>query len=96
MRSGLLFPRLVDLLVRTRIEQSLLNIKCFIPSIKSIHWNLTYLEEGAVLLKRLVAGDCKRGTLRSTLQMQWKNPRDCIVEILPGVYQVIKDISNET
>lgn len=74
MQSGLLFPGLVDPSARRRIEQSLLNIKCLIPSIKSMHGNLTYLGEGAVLLKRLVAGDCKLGTLQSTLKEHWKIP----------------------
>jgi hypothetical protein len=81
---------------RKRIEQYLLKIKCFIPSFKSMHGNLTYLQEGAALLKRLVVGDCKQGTLRGTLKAHWKYSRDCFVETSPGVYQVVRNVSNET
>ena len=61
-----------------------------------MHGNLTYLQEGAALLKRLVAGDCNRGTLHGTLKEHWKYSRVCYVETSPGVYQVVRNISNET
>jgi hypothetical protein len=73
MRSGLLFPRLVDPSAKRRIKPSLLNIKYLILSIKSMHGNLTYLGEGAVLLKRLVAGDCKRGIVHCIVLLEGTN-----------------------
>lgn len=61
-----------------------------------MHENLKYLGVGGVLLKRLLAGDFAGGTLRSTLKEQWKEPRDCLVEISPGVVQVGRGFTPET
>lgn len=62
-----------------------------------MHENLKYLGEGAVLLKRLVAGPCSRSTVRSTLEANWKRnwkrSRGCIVETSPGVTQVVRNLS---
>jgi hypothetical protein len=96
MRTGFLFPKLVNPLTRELVAKALLKIKCVIPSIKTMHENLKYLGVGATLLKRLLAGDCAGGTLRSTLKEQWKEPRDCLVEISPGVVQVARGFTPET
>jgi hypothetical protein len=52
MRSGSLFPKLVNPSDRKLVEKALLNIKCLIPSLESMNANLFYLGVGAKLIKR--------------------------------------------
>jgi hypothetical protein len=63
---------------RKLVKRSLLKIQCVIPSIKSMHENLKYLEAGATLLKELVIGRDNTAdnpsTLYRTLREHWTEP----------------------
>jgi hypothetical protein len=87
MRSGLLFPKLLNSDIRKLVKRSLLRIPCLIRSIKSMHENLKYLGTGAKIIKRLVAGKCKRYTLHRTLQDHWKEPQELLIQSAGGEIQ---------
>ena len=64
MRSGLLFPKVTDQKTRDALRDSLLSIKRFIPTIKSLHENLKYIEAGAKVLRNMLLGPKFRGTIK--------------------------------
>ena len=96
MRKGVLFPKVENKQIRNRLRDSLLSIKCLIPSIKSMHENLKYLKTGSELLKKLLVGRVSKGTLRCTLRSEWEERRDALIESVSGVRQIIKNVSTET
>jgi hypothetical protein len=68
MESGLLFPSIDDVAVRERILQAVVKIDYLIPSIKTMHENLKYLEVGAKVLKSLIISKSPRLTIYHALR----------------------------
>ncbi|ESZ91825.1 hypothetical protein SBOR_7777 [Sclerotinia borealis F-4128] len=81
MGSGLLFPRITSSKTRVRILQVLLEIDCLIPSIKTMHENLKYLEVGAKILNSLLITKHRRLTLHETLRLSWTTKENSFVEL---------------
>ena len=104
MKTGFLFPKVVNKELRKRLKASLLSVSYLIPSIKSMHENPKYLKIGSDLLKKfLVGGQVSKGTLHCTLHAEWeqkwkreqKIPRGVLIESASGT-QIIKNVSVDT
>jgi hypothetical protein len=80
MESGLLFPSIDDVTIRERILQAVLEIDCLIPSIKTMHKNLKYLEVGAKVLKSLIVSKSPRPTIYHALRSAWTCTKEPFVE----------------
>ncbi|CZR55714.1 uncharacterized protein PAC_05602 [Phialocephala subalpina] len=93
MGTGLLFPKVTDQSMRQILLESLLSIECLIPSIKSLHENLKYVDIGAKILKHLVLPSKVRYTLQEDLRKCWKSP-EYIVE--SGKGKVLRDLSSNS
>ncbi|KAM3066488.1 hypothetical protein ACMFMG_011986 [Clarireedia jacksonii] len=85
MASGMLFPQITDIETRGKILRRLLRINCLIPSLKTMHENLKYLETGAKVLKSLkslIITKTQRLTLNGALHQAWKNKsHESLVEL---------------
>ena len=68
----LLFRDLTDPRIRTQVRNSLLKIRCLIPSIKSMHENMKYLEIGAKIIKKLILGKGLRQSIYLECYSSWK------------------------
>lgn len=88
MRTGLLFPRLVDPAIRAAVEERLLTIGCLIPSVKSFHENLKQLAIGVKILRDLVLGVRSRNTLEGALRMRWTESQDVLIESSPDTFHI--------
>jgi hypothetical protein len=87
MDSGALFPNITERNVREFIKQALLRLEVIIPTIKSFHENLKYLEIGANILKTHLLDTGVRTTLYKTMCSMWSQPENVLVEFQEGVYR---------
>jgi hypothetical protein len=95
MRHGLLFPSITDKKQREMILDALLDVKCLIPSIKSMHENLKLVEAGAKILKTLIVGKNSRLTLHRALYDAWNKTPNAYIELSDGPYRIPQDYSTQ-
>ncbi|KAH8787541.1 hypothetical protein F5882DRAFT_293337, partial [Hyaloscypha sp. PMI_1271] len=82
IRIRLLFPGIRDQRTRRQIRDSLLQTRCLIPSIKSMHENMKYLEIGAKIIKKLILGKDFRKTIYLESYSHWKDAKHPVQTIL--------------
>lgn len=86
MKSGLLFPLLVNTCTRAELLETLLNIPCLIPTIETLLDNLLYLKPCASVMKGLL--DTKtRTTVRRSYEAAFRNPSTLLVEEAEGSFR---------
>ncbi|KAF2177371.1 hypothetical protein K469DRAFT_376153 [Zopfia rhizophila CBS 207.26] len=79
MKSGLLFPYVVDQLTRSQLLTCLLNIPVLIPSVQTFFSNLTYLEPCAMVMKGLLDPRPKY-SIRKSFSAAFRRPPELYVE----------------
>ncbi|KAF7880469.1 uncharacterized protein EAF02_007315 [Botrytis sinoallii] len=80
MASGKLFPKIVDPKTRKDILEAILKVDCLIPSLKTMHENLKYLEVGAKVLKTLLVAKSPRLTIHNALRSAWTYNGEILVD----------------
>ena len=95
MDSGLLLSKCTDLETRTRIKQSLLRLQVVIPTLKSFHKNMTYLQIGIDIVRDLLCPKIPRPTRRdeppptvqAIMERLWEPPKETLVEVREGEFR---------
>jgi hypothetical protein len=89
IENGILFPTIQDGDTRWRIQQTVLNLRIIVPSIKFFHKNMKLFEIGAGIIKDHLLSKPVRKTLYETLRDRWSPPEggNAIVEVGEGEYR---------
>lgn len=95
MASGMLFPRIVDPKWREEILGAILSVDCLIPSLKTMHENLKYLEVGAKILKTILISSNPRLTIHNALRSAWTCNGNVFFENSEGREYLKKGYSDE-
>ncbi|KAJ8067017.1 hypothetical protein OCU04_004397 [Sclerotinia nivalis] len=80
MASGKLFPKITDPKTRKKVLEAILRVDCLIPSLKTMHENLKYLEVGAKILKNLLIAKSPRLTIYNALRAAWTYNGELFIE----------------
>ncbi|KAJ8062052.1 hypothetical protein OCU04_009832 [Sclerotinia nivalis] len=96
MASGKLFPKIIDPKTRQDILEAILRVDCLIPSLKTMHENLKYLEVGAKILKDLLIAKSPRFTIYNALRSAWTYNGTLLVENKDKRSHIKGKHSNET
>src|SRR5437016_11137285 len=87
MDKKALFSTIVDGNLRELIKQTLLELQVIIPTIKSFHEILKYLEIGAKILRTHLLNGPVESTMYRTMCSHWSPPENVIVEVREGEFQ---------
>ncbi|KAM7209262.1 Protein of unknown function (DUF3723) domain containing protein, partial [Rhypophila decipiens] len=88
-QSYQLFPRITDPQLRSELEQRVLQTKCLIPSIKSFHENMKYIDIGSHVIRSLLISGMRRGeSVRQYMNKIWKQPEQCLIEHRGGKFEI--------
>ncbi len=86
IRSGLLFPYIVDQQTRSQLLTCFLNTPGLIPSIQTFFSNLTYLEPCVIAMKGLLDLPPK-SSVRRSFRAAFRHPLECYVEVAEGEFR---------
>ena len=90
MSTGTILPDIKSPGLRRKIEDSILQERCLLPSIKSLHENLKYLSIAITIIKRtLLDGLGKDESILAALGKLWQKPDSCIIEYDEGCFQKV-------
>ncbi|KAK4148546.1 hypothetical protein C8A00DRAFT_19640 [Chaetomidium leptoderma] len=87
MQSGELFHTVRDPGLRARIEQRILQTKVLIPSVRSFHENMKYLQIVNHIMESYLITTLRRGeAISEALDALWSQPEDCLIEYTEGQF----------
>lgn len=89
MRSGVLFSRVADPTLRIRLQDSVLRIRCIIPSIATFHENMKNLSIGMHILQDYLLDGLRHTTVYQAMRERWAAPGRCLIEYDEGMYREV-------
>ena len=92
-QTGYLYPKVLNTRTRKLLTDALLDAKCIIPSIKTLHENLKHLEIGSKILKDVIVNRTIRNTLRNTLKVCWSERKRTFIQTAPDKVAYIRTSS---
>ncbi|KUJ15225.1 uncharacterized protein LY89DRAFT_750550 [Mollisia scopiformis] len=89
MDNFTIFSKVTNVMRRDRIKQTILQLPGIIPTIKSFHENLKFLETAAKIIKREIFDNKIPGSLYQAMQSIWRSTRRAIVEVQEGNFRYV-------
>ncbi|KAF8846440.1 hypothetical protein BDZ45DRAFT_699992 [Acephala macrosclerotiorum] len=92
--NWLIFSQITNVTLREKIKQTILQLPVLIPTIKSFHENVKYLEIAAKIIKKQLFANRLPFTIYQALSSIWKSTGRAIVEVREGEFKFVQ-ISTE-
>ncbi|CZR64890.1 uncharacterized protein PAC_14790 [Phialocephala subalpina] len=86
----LIFSKVTDIAHREKIKQTILQLPVIIPTIKSFHENVKYLEPAAKIIKKQLFGNRVPYTIYQALSSIWRSTGRAIVEVREGQFKFVQ------
>lgn len=89
MGSGIIFNRISEPALRSRLQEEILEIRVLIPSLQTFHANMRYLGIGIMILREFILDDLDGRSVFTAMRDCWENQGHLAVENGEGEFSQV-------